>query len=510
MQYHNPVKRGFFPDPSVIRVGSDYYMVNSSFQYFPAIPISHSTDLVHWEVIGHAVTNPDWLDLSETMDSRGIWAPDISYHNGKFYIFATLRFNSNDKELSPMRCQLMMTADKPEGPYSKPVRLPVDNIDPSHFIDDDGKHYMIIAPGITVVPLSDDCTRVTGEPVQVWAGTGERCPEGPHILKKDGWYYAILAEGGTGYGHGINVARSKTLFGKYEPSPYNPVMRQHNPDAPIQRAGHGKLVQTQNGDWWITYLCGRPNCGRYTTIGRETALDPVQWTDDGWFTINSGNGPSLEQNAPNLPQSACTAFERDDFDSDTLNLNWEFVRNPDYSAFTLTERRGFARIYTQNGRLYELCAKNILVRREEELCYCAMTSLDFNPAADEQAGLTCYYSTATYIRFSLCIKDGVRTLELSINRNRGEEIIAQVNNIPHGTVYLKVDTDHLTRSFYYGSSPEDMHLATKVENCIFLCDEGVPDDPKRHTGTLVGIYANCGKNGRRIPADFDFFEYKNK
>lgn len=510
MKYNNPVKRGFFPDPSVIRVGNDYYMVNSSFQYFPAIPISHSTDLVHWEVIGHAITDSNWLDLSETMDSRGIWAPDISYHNGKYYIFATLRFNNNDKEQGAMRCQLMMTADKPEGPYSEPVRLPVDNIDPSHFIDDDGKHYMIIAPGITVVPLSDDCTRVIGEPVQVWQGTGERCPEGPHILKKDGWYYAIIAEGGTGYGHGINVARSNSLFGEYEASPYNPVMRQLDPDAPIQRTGHGKLVQTQNGDWWITYLCGRPNCGNYTTVGRETALDPVQWTDDGWFTVNNGRGPSIEQDSPNLTQTVYPKFERDDFESERLNLNWEFVRNPNYEDFSLTERKGYARIYTGKGQLFELNAKNTIVRREEELCYSAETALEFEPVTTEQAGLTCYYSTATYIRFSVCKNKNSRVMELVINRNHGEEIIAQISDIPEGRVYLRIEVDYLTRKFYYGYDRDNMTLVDTIENCIFLCDEGVPDDPKRHTGTLVGIYANSGGSDNRIPADFDYFEYYNK
>lgn len=510
MNYKNPVKRGFFPDPSVIRVGNDYYMVNSSFQYFPAIPISHSTDLVHWEIIGHAITDSSYLDLSETMDSRGIWAPDISYHNGKFYIFATLRFNSQSSAEGPMRCQLVMTSDKPEGPYSKPVRLPVDNIDPSHFIDDDGKHYMIIAPGITIVPLDDTCTKVIRKPIQAWEGTGERCPEGPHILKKDDFYYAIIAEGCTGYGHGINVGRSKSLFGPYEPSPYNPVMRQKDTTAPIQRTGHGKLVQTQNGDWWVTYLCGRPNDGNYTTIGRETALDPVQWTEDGWFTINNGNGPSLEQTAPLLPQTTYSAFERDDFNSDKLNLNWEFVRNPDYKTFTLTERKGFARIYTQPSKLFELSAKNTLLRREEELCYTAETCLEFNPKGAEQAGLTCYYSTATYARLSLCIKNNIRTLELVINRNHGEELIANVCNIPQGKIYLRVETNHLTRSFYWGTDINHMYLCGKLDNCIYLCDEGVPDDPKRHTGTLVGIYANGGGSDSRIPADFDYFCYNNK
>ena len=283
--YHNPVQRGFFPDPSVIRVGDDYYMVNSSFQYFPAIPISHSRDMVHWHIIGHAITNPEWLDISDIRDSHGIWAPDIEYVDGKYYIYVTLRLNADGKrDNNVMRRQLVMVSDKPEGPYSKPVCLEVDDIDPSLFVDDDGSRYMIIAKAAQAVPLTADGLAVAGPAKTAWEGTGERCSEGPHIMKKDGYYYAIVAEGGTGYGHGINVGRSKNFYGPYECSPYNPVMRQKDPTAPIQRAGHGKLVQDQNGQWWCYYLCGRPNEGNYTTVGRESALDPVQWTEDGWFT----------------------------------------------------------------------------------------------------------------------------------------------------------------------------------------------------------------------------------
>ncbi len=510
MTYSNPVQRGFFPDPSVIRVGEDYYMVNSSFQYFPAIPISHSKDMVHWHVIGHAVTNSEWLDLSAIKDSHGIWAPDISYHNGVFYIFATLRLNADGtRGKNVMRRQLMVTATNPAGPYSKPVWLEVDDIDPSHFVDDDGKHYMIIASGAKAVELSDDCTKVVASPKVVWAGTGERCPEGPHIMKKDGYYYAIVAEGGTGYGHGINVARSKILFGEYEPSPYNPVMRQTNPDEVIQRAGHGKLVQTQNGDWYMYYLCGRRNEGNYTTIGRESALDPVQWTEDGWFTVNNGNGPSKIQEAPDLPECVYPRKTFFDFNEDTLDLDWEFVRNPDYGTLSLTERKGYLRIWTRDGVLSEIRAKNTLLHREQELKYTASIKLEFYPSRDgEQAGLTCYYSTATYARWSLCYESG-RKLQLVINRNMGEEVISEIDNVKECPIYLKVEVEKLTRRFYYSYDNENWEIGGVLENCIYLCDEGVPTDRKRHTGTLVGIYANNGGCGSRIPADFDWFKYED-
>ena len=505
MYYHNPVKRGFFPDPSVVRVGEDYYMVNSSFQYFPAIPISHSKDLVNWEIIGHAITDSEYLDLSQTLDSRGIWASDISYCNGKFYIFATLRYNYQTKDEHPMRAQLMMCADKAEGPYSKPVILPVDDIDPSHFTDDDGKHYMIIAPGITVVPLSDDCTKITGKPVQVWAGTGERCPEGPHILKHNGWYYAILAEGGTGYGHGINVGRSKSLFGPYESCPYNPVMRQTDKNALIQRCGHGKLVKTQNGDWYCTYLCGRRNGGNYTTIGRETALDPVTWTDDGWFLINNGKGPSETQLFPNLPETKYTQNNFEDF-SKPLSLNLEWVRNPDITMYKRDEN-GLTLITTA-GELSNISAKNTLVRRETELKYTAETYMSFTPEKEGQkAGLVCYYSTATYACISKRFKDGKYILSLDINRNMGEENICETKTEDR-PVYLKVEVNGLTRKWYYRYNVDEKYkLLGVLDNCIYLCDEGVPNDPKRHTGTMVGIFANRGSCEESAEARFKYFDY---
>jgi xylan 1,4-beta-xylosidase len=369
---------------------------------------------------------------------------------------------------------------------------------------------MIIAPGVRAIPLSADGTKIIGEAVTLWPGTGERCPEGPHLWRKDNWYYAILAEGGTGYGHGIQVARSETMFGEYEVSPYNPVMRQMDRSAQIQRTGHGKPVQDPNGDWWMYYLCGRRNVGEYTTIGRETALDPITFTNDGWFLVNNGDGPSKEQIAPNLIPCVFPRKERFDFNETRLDLDWEFVRNPDFGSLSLTERPGHLRIYTRDGQLFERRAKNTLLHREQELVYTAETKLEFAPSLDgEQAGLTCYYSTATYVRFSVCCDGGERKLHLVVNRNQGEELAAEITNIKSGPIYLKVEVDHLTRRFYYGYNGTAYALAGTLERCIYLCDEGVPHDPKRHTGTLVGIYANNGGCGSRIPADFDYFVYND-
>jgi len=509
--YANPVVRGFNPDPSVIRVGEDYYLANSTFEYFPAIVISHSKDLVNWEVIGHAITKNDYLDISDIRDSHGIWAPDICYYNGTYYIFAPLRLNGEGtKGNNVLRRQLVMKSDKPEGPYSKPICLEVDSIDPSHFIDDDGSHYMIVAPGITIVKLNNDCTEILSEPEQVWKGTGERAAEGPHILKKDGYYYAIIAEGGTGYGHRISVGRSKSLYGPYEASPYNPVMTQTDPNAKIQRTGHGKLVQTQKGDWWIMYLCGRTNEGRYTTVGRETAMDPVTWTTDGWFTVNEGKGPSTIQEAPNLEEFKFEDRNMDNFNSAKLDLNWQFVRNPDNSAWSLNERKGYLRIWTGNGDLDSFKAKNTLIRREKHHNYTVNVKMEFNPSRDgEQAGITCYYNTKTFIKFCVMHDEG-RKIKLIENRGNKLKIVSEIPNINEGIIYLKINTRTQAREFSYSYDNETWIVAGKVENCTFLSDEGVPEDRKRHTGTMVGIYANNGECDSRIPADFDWFSYNGE
>ncbi len=509
-EYCNPVRRGFYPDPSVIRVGDDYYMVNSSFQYFPAIPVSHSKDLVHWETIGFAVTDSSYLDLSNIPDSHGIWAPDIEYINGRFYIIATLRLNGDGKRGNDvLRRQLIVSSEKAEGPYSEPHWLEVDDIDPSLFVDKDGTPYMVIAAGAKIIELSKDLTHTVGTLKPVWAGTGERCSEGPHIFFKDGYYYAMVAEGGTGYGHGINVARSKCLTGPYESSPYNPVMRQFDSTSPIQRSGHGKLVQAQDGSWWCMYLCGRPNNGNFTTCGRESALDPVQWTEDGWFTINSGKGPSTVQSGPDLLQVEYPSCDRDDFESDKLGLEWQFVRNPFMGNVSLTERKGYLRLWTSDGELCERRAKNILVKREKEHNFTAVTSVDFKPGKDgEQAGLTCYYSTTTYVRFCLCYENGLKIV-LALRKGGDEEVVCAIDNVPDTELNLKVLVKSQRREFYYKAKTACEYIkAGVIENASFLSDEGVPAERKRHTGTLTGIYCNNGGCGSRISADFDYFEMK--
>ena len=293
--YRNPIRTGFFPDPSICRVGEDYYMVNSSFIFFPCIPISHSRDLIHWEIIGHAITNPEWARLEELEGGRGYWAPDISFYDGRFYIAATYRLNDTG---TVYRRQMVVSSDKPEGPYSEPVFIDEDGIDPGLFNDDDGRRYMLLNRGARIFELDKTGTKKISEPTLLYYGSNKRAPEGPHIYKKDGYYYLLQAEGGTGPGHRVTVSRSRELMGVYEPCPYNPIMRQNDEGATIQRCGHGDMVETPDGRWYMVYLCGRKIGDGYSILGRETALDPVTWTADGWPIVNGLKGPSCMQVKP--------------------------------------------------------------------------------------------------------------------------------------------------------------------------------------------------------------------
>jgi xylan 1,4-beta-xylosidase len=507
--YENPILRGFHPDPSILRAGDDYYVVNSTFQYFPAILISHSRDLVHWETIGHAITESSSLDLSDLRDSHGIWAPDISFHNGMYYILATLRLNDPPEgKTAPRRVQLMMKSETPAGPYSTPVRLDVDSIDPSFFADDDGNCYLVISPGVCVAKLDAENMKLLERPTQVWAGTGRKSPEGPHIFKRNGYYYSVLAEGGTEYGHCVTAARSKNLRGPYEPCPYNPVFTQNDPHAKLQRCGHGDFVTTQDGSWWMVYLCGRPNGGNYTTLGRETALDPVEWNEDGWFTVNHGRGPSEGQAAPNLPETIYAKNTFDDFDSAHLSPEWEFVRNPDEKLYSLTQKPGCFRIMTGAASLNGVHPVNTLLRREESFRFTAALRMKFHPARGERAGLVCYYGHRNHIELFLTGTEGKNEVMLEENRNGCKTCLGRTKY--SGTdIFLRVRVWGQKRSFDLSAGGKNWTAVGSEPDCTFLSDEDVTEG-KHHTGTLVGIFAVNGGSGSHIPADFDWFRYENE
>ena len=500
--YHNPIRTGAFPDPSIVRVGEDYYMVNSSFTYFPCIPISHSKDLVHWEIIGHAITDLEWSMLEGLESGRGYWAPDISYDGEHFYITATYRMNDTDYVC---RKQVVVRSKYPQGPYSKPAIIDEDGIDPSIFVDEDGRKYMLLNRGARIMELNKDCTEKISDAKLLWYGHMMRAPEGPHLMKRFGYYYLIVAEGGTGIGHRVSVARSKNLYGPYESCPYNPIMRQENETAAIQRAGHGKLVETQNGEWYMVYLCGRLMDGKYTVLGRETALDPVTWTADGWPIVNNKKGPSVLQYMPNLKIQEkqndtnwfCKVTETDSEIEVEWNKNWMWVKTPDFSKVKPLSDGGLC-LYGGTP-LYEVSKNQVFVTRQTDFKQDFYVKLkEITLESDGEVGVTAYYDENTYLTFGFVERNNQYYLEVrerigeQLRTSMSESItklkgIKWENNQCIMPIILFMKVNYGKREFYYGEDMNHLNYFGTLRNVNYLCDEGYHKG-KRFTGAMFGIY----------------------
>jgi xylan 1,4-beta-xylosidase len=498
--YKNPIITGTHPDPSILRVGEDYYMVNSSFIFFPCIPISHSKDLINWHIVGHAIAKPEYAHLDELEGGRGYWAPDISYYEGRFYITATYRLNDNG---TVYRKQMITSSDKPEGPYCEPVFLDEDGIDPSLFTDEDGRRYMILNRGARIFELDKEAKNIISKPQLLWYGDNKRAPEGSHLLKKDGYYYLFVAEGGTGIGHRISVARSKTLMGPYESCPYNPILRQLDEEAAIQRAGHGKPVQTQNGEWYIVYLCGRMVDGKYSILGRETAMDPITWTADNWPIINNLNGPSPLQKKPKLPKHIWEDTAIDDFNGDRLGLDWMFSRAPKENSYYIED--SCLHLKGDVLDMNDTKCRSIVVRRQKDFTFTAECKIYLaNMYQGQNIGMTCYYDENTYLKFGVFGEENGYFINVEewIDDKYYKQNKISISNVEE--IELKIETKYLERTFYYRSGNKEWIKVAQLSNVYYLCDEGLKKG-KRFTGAMIGMYAYAGKQ----PELWGKFEYFN-
>jgi len=504
--YKNPIRTGMFPDPSIVRVGEDYYMVNSSFVFFPCIPISHSKDLIHWEIIGHAITNPKWAALDELEGGRGYWAPDISYYKGRFYITATYRLN----DVPPTyRRQIVVSSDKPEGPYSEPSYIDEDGIDPSIFNDDDGRRYMLLNRGARILELSADATKQISEASLLYYGDNKRAPEGPHIIKKDGYYYLFMAEGGTGIGHKVTVARSASLMGVYEPSPYNPIMTQINPGAALQRCGHGDLVDTPDGRWYMVYLCGRMLDKKYSILGRETSIDPVEWTADGWPIVNKGDGPSCLQLKP-FPLYKAKEYSKK-FSATGLPLDFMTPRPFEEGAVKCIENSdGFSFIIKgSKEKLSSKDSRNIVVRRQSDFAFEACVNMKIPGKLEDGqfAGITGYYDENTWMIFGVLAKNGHKYI--FENEHIGDEDKSMIGDCLDDSIKdikLIMTTKGLSRQLSYSFNNEDVLKLTCLDNVYYLCDEGIKRG-KRFTGATVGMAVYSGKD--ELSVEFNDFKYRS-
>ncbi|OIJ66962.1 glycoside hydrolase family 43 protein [Streptomyces mangrovisoli] len=328
--YDNPVLPGFHPDPSVCRVGADYYAACSSFEYFPGVPLFHSRDLVHWRQIGNVLDRPGQLVFADTTPaSGGIYAPTLRHHDGRFWLITTDASGGGT---------FLVTAEDPRGPWSDPVWIDVPGIDPDLAWDDDGSCWCAVS-GCQVARIDPETGKVLEGPLPLWSGTGLRDPEAPHLYRVGEWWYLLIAEGGTALGHGVSAARARSPRGPWEPAPGNPLLSHRGTASAVQCTGHADLVEAADGTWWMLLLGTRPRgyFPEYHALGRETFLVPVEWAD-GWPRV----GPVRERHpAPAAWHPLEPAPARDDFDAPALAPYWISPRSRPDDCWSLTERPGW-------------------------------------------------------------------------------------------------------------------------------------------------------------------------
>ncbi len=500
-EYENPIIPGFHPDPSVCRVGEDYYLVCSSFEYFPGIPVFHSRDLIHWEQIGHCITRNSQLKLEKGHPNcTGIFAPTIRYHNGIFYVITTNVSGPEDGNF------FVWTKD-PYGEWSDPIKVDLPGIDPSLFFDEDGRCYYTGCHGnIFLCEIDITNGKCLGDRKEIWTGTGGAYPEGPHLYKINGCYYLQISEGGTELCHMITIARSKTIEGPYESCSRNPVLTTRSLALPVKAVGHADLIQAHNGSWWAVCLGIRPISYPYRhNLGRETFLCPVTWDEDGWPVYGNDGTLDLKMKAACLPEySVPQPKDRDDFDCEKLDLCWNFIYNPIPELWSLTDHPGFLTLYGNEHSLHEAEQLAWVGRRQEHIECKVRTLLSFFPVLDgEEAGLTVYMNHLHHYEIALTRMEGIGCL---IVRRRIGSLWRIENIIPYEaeSVYLELRADAENYSFFYSLDGEEYYKAGQGEVQYLTTEVG-----GRFTGNYFGLYASGNGRACTTPARFDWFQVKN-
>jgi alpha-N-arabinofuranosidase len=511
--FANPIVPGMYPDPSICRVGADFYLVNSSFEYFPGVPIFHSRDLVTWTQIGHVLTRPSQLDLAGVYSSGGIYAPTLRYHAGRFYMITTLVG-------SPKRGgNFFVTATDPRGPWSDPIWLDKGEhggFDPSLLFANgevyylrDGKGAQNDHPRIYETRI-DPATGAMRDPMRViWEGTGGIWPEGAHVYEMKGRYYLFAAEGGTEYGHAEMVGRGPSPFGPFEPSPHNPALTHRDRrEHPIQATGHADLVELDDGTTWAVFLGVRPLDHGFHHLGRETFLAPVRFSADGWPTIGDGGRVELRMPAPALvPEPPPAATPLDDFDRPALAPQWIFVRTPAEADVSLAARPGFLRVVGSAVTLDDAASPAAIVRRQQHFRVRCSTALEFAPRENnEEAGLTVRASDAFH--YDLAVRRGAAGREAVLrSRIAGASTIAGRAPIGDGVVTLEVAADETSYSFYVATGKARSQLLGTLPTRTLSAEEIGKHGKNHFTGAMIGVYATGNGHRSTIPADFDWFLY---
>ncbi|MDM5045612.1 glycoside hydrolase family 43 protein [Levilactobacillus brevis] len=546
----NPIIPGMAPDPSIIRVADDYYIATSTFHWTPGVQIFHSTDLVNWELLTYALTQ-DEVNLRGTNTPAGIWAPHLSYDSQthKFWLAYSHMQNMAGREFNAD--SFAISADSIQGPWSAPIYLTSIGFDPALFHDEDGKHYLSIlewetrdgyqAPGHIVIAEVDlEHGGIIGSWHRVTTGfTTRGCAEAPQIYHHNDYYYLLIAAGGTGYAHGIEMGRSRQIFGPYEPNPTGePIITsspQHlfslgdpdaghferfDPRAPMQKAGHGSLVQTPTGEWYVAHLMSRPLPNKpLNPLGRETALQKMRWTTDGWLQMADGsNLAKLTTPAPrdySSPKQTHTADIHTDFTAEVVDHHFMTPYHQQTTDWVnITEHPEHLRIYGQNS-LFSQFNPAIMGTRATALTYTSQTALTFHPTHYSQtAGLGLYYDANNWLYVRLCQADTEdRTVLRILQAKLGERIDHRITvDIPDDHVALKIDYhDGWAQVSYQLPQQAEWSVLEAPIDVSYLSDEGVNGEPGE-IGGFTGLFNFIGAVDayQHVSfADFDYYTVKN-
>ncbi|WP_247672516.1 glycoside hydrolase family 43 protein [Aquimarina sp. MMG016] len=524
----NPILKGFNPDPSIIRVGEDYYIATSTFEWFPGVQIHHSRDLKNWKVIAQPLNRLSQLDMKGNPDSCGVWAPCLSYDNGTFYlVYSNVRSFDGVWKDTP---NYLVTSDDITGEWSEPIYLSSRGFDGSMFHDSDGKKYFLnmlvdhrkgkFFGGIELQEYDVDRKQLVGEVHYLHSGTSLGCTEGPHIFKRDDYYYLLLAEGGTEYGHAESIARSKSLLGPYELHPDTSIISCSDaPSHGLQKSGHGDFVETSDGQWYFVFLVGRPLTERGRCIlGRETAIEEIEWKANGWPYLKSGSKlPRLE--VPGLDVEDFTfkkPDERNDFDAEALSLDFQSLRIPkEESWISLKERKGFLRLKGKES-LSSTHKQALVARRVQHFKVEASTSIEFDPKDIlEMAGLVFYYNTGHYhyLHVTSNYKGTTKLLRIiSSDYFEMSEQVQEVDITGQDSIVLKGILDQNILQFYYSVDRGDkFYTIGEMLDASILSDDYVRDRDERYRPAFTGMFVGmCCQDlaYNRKHADFDWFEYK--
>lgn len=535
----NPVIRGFNPDPSLCRGPDGYYIATSTFEWFPGVQIFRSTNLSDWELVARPLNEARLLDMEGVPDSCGVWAPCLSWSDGKFWLCYTVvkRFDGSFKDTP----NFVTCAPTIDGPWSDPVYMNSSGFDPSLFHDDDGRKWFLnmvwdhrpdrsFFGGTMLQEYDPEARKLVGEAKNIFPGTAHDGTEGPHIFKHDGWYFLICAEGGTGYDHAVTIVRSRNLEGPYEEDPKGLLVTAKDASGhPIQRSGHGSLIETDDGRFFLSHLCSRPitvpqpgpqktAAARRSPMGRETALQEI-WYRDGWFHTSPDPAaphnpvPRLDNGLPG-DESKHTLDLRYEFAPESLHCDFQWLRLPDPDElFSMSDRPGYLRLIGREA-IGSTFAHSLVARRQTEAVYEASVVIDFEPDDFQQwAGLITYYNAHKfhYIYLShdpelgrcidVCSCPGDQSQALTFPM-WGERIPAG-----EGPLVLAVKVRGNHQQFYAGPSEDALKPVGPVLDATLLSDEAGKGEGANFTGNFVGMSAQ-DLTGRRKHADFSDFTYR--